>query len=165
MRTRHALWWTLTAMLALALVVTTVFGTWQLIRANQPTPADSAPARQIVLDTAKTSTAKMLTYSPQNVESELNDAVSLTTGAFRTSYSDLIHDVVIPGAKQKRISAVAEVPAVAVESLTARTATLIVFVNQRVTAGSDQPSDTASSVRMRLEQVNGSWLVAEFEPL
>ena len=165
MRARRALWWTMTAMLALAVAATTTFGAWQLIRANQPTPADSALARQVVLDVAKSSTAKLLSYTPQNVDSELSNAAKLTTGAFRDSYTRLTHETVIPGAREKHITAAAEVPAVAVESLTASTATLIVFINQTVTVGSEKATDTASSVRMRLEEVNGSWLIAAFDPL
>jgi len=144
MTIRRILWWTLTVVLALLTVTTTAFGTWQLIRASQPTPADSIQARQTVLDVAKTSTVKLLSYSPDNVESQLTSAATLTTGAFHDSYTRLIEDVVIPGAKEKTITATAVVPAVAVESLTATTATMIVFINQTVTVGSATPEDTAS---------------------
>jgi Mce-associated membrane protein len=87
---------------------------------------------------------KLLSYSPDNVESQLTSAATLTTGAFHDSYTRLIEDVVIPGAKEKTITATAVVPAVAVESLTATTATMIVFINQTVTVGSATPEDTAS---------------------
>lgn len=45
-------------------------------------------------------------HHPQRC-AQLNKAAELTTGTFRDSYADLLHDVVIPGAKEKRISAVA----------------------------------------------------------
>ena len=44
---------------------------------------------------------------------ELHAARDLLTGDFRDSYTSLTNDVVIPGAKQKQISAVATVPAAA----------------------------------------------------
>lgn len=165
MTARRALWWTLAVGLALAMIAVTTFGTWQLIRATRPTPADSAELRQVVLDVAKSSTTKMLSYTPDDVESQLNDAATLTTGAFHESYTKLIHDVVIPGAKQKSITAVATVPALSVESLTASTAVVLVFVNQTVTVGSEAPTDTASSVRARLQKVNSAWLIEAFDPL
>jgi Mce-associated membrane protein len=162
---RRTLWWTLTVVLTLAVLAATTLDAWQLIRASRPTPADSAQARQTVLEVAKTSTAKMLSYTPENVESQLTYAATLATGAFHDSYTQLIKETVIPGANDKKITASASVPAVSVESLTASTATLVVFINQTVTVGSEKPTDMASSVRMRLEDVNGSWLVGAFDPL
>lgn len=50
-------------------------------------------------------------------------------------------------------------PVASVESLTADTATLIVFINQTVTQGSEAPTGTASSVRERLREVDGAWLI------
>ncbi|WP_445169952.1 hypothetical protein ACTXG7_11930 [Mycolicibacterium sp. Dal123E01] len=153
------------------------FGAGQLNRANQPTatatstpppapaPADSTQARQVVMDVAKTSVVKLLSYTPENVDTTLNEAVALTTGEFRDSFTQLIRDVVIPGARQKNITAISTVPAVAVESLTADTAKLIVFIDQTVTTGSAEPELIPSSVRLRLENVNGAWLVATFTPL
>ncbi|GJF17813.1 hypothetical protein NGTWS0302_16740 [Mycolicibacterium cyprinidarum] len=162
MISRRALWWMLVVVLTVAVAGAASFGTWQLVR---PIPADSTQLRQTVIDIAKSSTVKLLSYTPQNVDSLRTDAVAVTTGAFRDSYSDLVNDVVIPGAKEKNITAVAQVPALAVESLTADTAVLIVFVNQTVTVGSEAPTDTASSVRERLRNVDGAWLIEAFDPL
>jgi Mce-associated membrane protein len=107
----------------------------------------------------------MLSYQPDTVEAQLNGSLSLLTGEFRESYDSLIHDVVIPGAREKRITAIAAIPAASVVSLSRDRATLLVFINQTVTVGTAEPSDTASSVRMGMQKIDGKWLVAEFEPV
>jgi hypothetical protein len=55
--------------------------------------------------------------------------MSLLTGQFRDSYTQLINNVVIPGAKEKKITSTAQVAAAAVESLTRDKASMLVFVN------------------------------------
>ena len=73
--------------------------------------------------------------------------------------------MVIPGAREKQISAVASVPAAASVSATATEAVVLVFVNQTVIVGQDAPTDTASSVRVTLEKVGDSWLISKFDPV
>nr|WP_240630772.1 hypothetical protein [Mycolicibacterium sp. GF69] len=126
---------------------------------------NSEAAREQTVQVAKDSTVAMLTYKPDTVEQQLNDARGLLTGEFEKSYTGLINDVVIPGAKQKQISAVASVPAAASVSADANEAVVLVFVNQTVVVGQDAPTDTASSVRVTLEKIDGRWLIAQFDPV
>ena len=114
---------------------------------------------------AKDSTVAMLSYRPDTVEQNLSAARDRMTGAFRDSYASLTHDVVIPGAKQRQISAVATVSAVASVSATATHAVVLVFVNQTTIVGNDPPSSTASSVRVTLEKVQDRWLISQFDPV
>jgi Mce-associated membrane protein len=62
------------------------------------------------------------------------------TGKFRDSYTALINDLVIPGSKEKKITAVATVPAAASVSASQNHAVALVFVNQTIIIGSDAPS-------------------------
>ena len=114
---------------------------------------------------AKDSTVAMLSYQPDTVEQQLNEARNLLTGEFQESYTGLINDVVIPGAKEKQISAVASVPAAASVSADLNEAVVLVFVNQTVVVGQDTPTDTASSVRVTLEKADGRWLISKFDPV
>ncbi|MBI5338253.1 MAG: hypothetical protein HZB45_11290 [Mycolicibacterium rufum] len=114
---------------------------------------------------AKDSTIALLSYTPDKVDQQLGDARNLLTGEFRDSYTSLTNDVVIPGAKQKQISAVATVPAAASVSATPQKAVVLVFVNQTVTVGADAPTDTNSSVRVSLEKVGDRWLISSFDPV
>jgi Mce-associated membrane protein len=117
------------------------------------------------MQVAKDSTVRMLSYSPDTVDQQLNSARDLLTGEFRDSYTGLINDVVIPGAKEKQISAVASVPAAAVVSADQNHAVLLVFVNQTVVVGGGAPTDTASSVRVAMEKHDDHWLISKFDPV
>jgi Mce-associated membrane protein len=146
--------------LALVLGAAAGFLKWQdsSIRTAEAAQAES-------VQVAKDSTVAMLSYAPDTVEQQLNGARDLLTGEFRDSYTSLINDVVIPGAKEKGISAVATVPKAASVSADENHAVVLVFVNQTVTVGTDPPTDTASSVRVTLDKVDDRWLISEFEPV
>jgi Mce-associated membrane protein len=122
-------------------------------------------ARTESMQAARESTIAMLSYKPDTVEKQLGDARNLLTGDFRDQYTSLTNDVVIPGAKQKQISAVATVPATASVSADPNHAVVLVFVNQTVVVGQDAPTDTASSVRVTLDKIGNRWLISKFEPV
>jgi Mce-associated membrane protein len=126
---------------------------------------DSEIARVESMQAAKDSTIALLSYKPDTVEQQLGSARDLLTGDFRDSYTSLTNDVVIPGAKQKQISAVATVPAMASVSADPRHAVVLVFVNQTVVVGQTAPTDTASSVRVALDKVGDRWLISKFDPV
>lgn len=114
---------------------------------------------------AAKSTVAILSYTPDKVEQQLKDARRLLTGEFQDSYTGLTNDVVIPGAKQKQITAVATVPAASVVSAQPNHAVVLLFVNQTVVVGSGTPSSTASSVNVTLDEVDGKWLISAFDPV
>ena len=114
---------------------------------------------------AKDSTVAMLSYQPGSVDKDLGAARDRLTGKFKDSYTQLVHDVVIPGARKDHISAIATVPAAASVSATPNHAVALVFVNQIVTVGNDAPTDTASTVRVTLDKSGGRWLISSFDPV
>ncbi|KRE29193.1 hypothetical protein ASG82_26550 [Mycobacterium sp. Soil538] len=126
---------------------------------------DGQIAAATSVQAARDSTIALLSYTPDKVDQQLGDARNLLTGEFRDSYTSLTNDVVIPGAKEKQIAAVATVPAAATVSATSQKAVVLVFVNQTVTVGQDAPTDTNSSVRVTLEKVGGRWLISSFDPV
>lgn len=148
--------------LALILAIAAGFLKWQdnSVRSSEIARIESVQA-------AKDTTIKMLSYKPDSVEQELNAARDLLTGDFRDQYTSLINDVVIPGAKQKQITAVASVPEAGAASVSAEPnhAVVLVFVNQTVLIGQDAPTDTASSVRVTLDKVGDHWLISKFDPV
>ncbi|MCV7220218.1 hypothetical protein H7I95_04665 [Mycolicibacterium elephantis] len=146
--------------IALVLAMAAGFFKWQ-----HDSIATAETARIESVQTAKDSTIAMLSYKPDTVDQQLNDARDLLTGEFRESYTSLINDVVIPGAKEKQISAVATVPAAASVSADPNHAEVLVFVNQTVVVGQDAPTDTASSVRVGLDKVGDRWLISQFDPV
>ena len=126
---------------------------------------DAATARTESVRAATDSTIALLSYKPDTVEKDLDAARGRLTGTFLSAYTSLTHDVVIPGAKQKQISAVATVPAAASTSATGNHAVVLLFVNQTVIIGQDAPTNTASSVRVTLDKVGGRWLISQFDPV
>ena len=89
----------------------------------------------------------------------------MLTSPFLEEYTKLINDVVIPGARQKKISASAEIPAATSILVTPDHAVALVFVDQTTTIGDDAPTRTASSVRVTLNKVDGRWLLSGFDPV
>ncbi|MFL0278154.1 hypothetical protein [Mycobacterium sp. SMC-19] len=127
------------------------------------TAPDPGPARAEAVRAATESTIAILSYQPDSVQKDLEAARDRLTGAFRDSYTALIHDVVIPGSHEKKISAVATIPAAASISASATGATVLLFVNQSIVIGQGAPTWTASSVVVSLEKVGGRWLISKFE--
>lgn len=114
---------------------------------------------------AKDSTIALLSYQPDTVDKELKAARDRLTGSFKDSYTQLIQDVVIPGAKKQHISAVATVPAAASVSATPKHAVALLYVDQTVVVGNDAPTDTSSIVRVTLDRTGARWLISGFDPI
>ena len=146
--------------LALLLALGAAFLKWQYFSMR-----DADTARIESVQAARDSTIAMLSYRPDTVEQQLGTARDLLTGTFSDSYDALVHDVVIPGAKQRQISAVATVPAVASVSASPNHAVTLVFVNQTVIVGNSAPTATASTVRVTLDKVGNRWLISAFDPV
>jgi Mce-associated membrane protein len=122
-------------------------------------------ARVASLQAARESTSALLSYKHDTVDNDVAGAGERLTGNFKDAYNSLTHDVVIPGAKQKQISVTATVPAAASVSASESHAVVLVFVDQTVTMGNDAPTNTASSVRVTLDKINGRWLISQFDPI
>ena len=114
---------------------------------------------------ASDGTVAMLSYRPDTIDNDLGAARDRLTGALKDSYTSLTHDVVIPGAKQRQISAAATVAAAASVSASPNRAVVLLFVNQTVIVGNDPPTNTASRVRVTLDKVDGRWLISAFDPI
>jgi Mce-associated membrane protein len=146
--------------LALGLAVAAGF-----LKFQESSSTADGTARTESMQAAKDGTTALLSYQPAKVEEQLGAAKALLTGTFRDSYTSLTNDVVIPGAKQKQISAAASVPAAASVSAGPHHAVVLAFVNQRVTIGTGAPTDTASAVRVTLDKIGDRWLISDFQPV
>jgi Mce-associated membrane protein len=122
-------------------------------------------ARTESVAAARDATAAILSYKADSVEQDLGSARDRLTGSFLDSFTDLINKVVIPGAREKKISAAAKVSAAASVSASTKHAVALVFVNQTIVIGGGAPSGSASSVRVTLDKVDDRWLVSGFDPV
>ena len=126
---------------------------------------ESRAAAEQSIRAASDSTIAILSYKPETVDQELKAAADRLAEPFRQQYSQLVNDVVAPGAKQQHISAVATVPAAASVWATGKQAVVLVFVDQTTTIGTDAPTQSTSSVRVSLAKVDGRWLITQFDPV
>jgi Mce-associated membrane protein len=129
------------------------------------TARESRAAAEQSIRTASDSTIAILSYKPETVDQELKAAADRLAEPFRQQYTQLVNDVVAPGAKQQHISAVATVPAAASVSATGKHAVVLVFVDQTTIIGTDAPTQSTSSVRVTLDKVDGRWLISQFDPV
>lgn len=157
---RKVLVFTVLPLVAMATVGFAAFFKYQagVAHASQASSVDAVQA-------ASEGTVALLSYHADSVEKDLSAAGDRLTGSFREDYDKLTKEVVIPGAHEKGISAVASVPAAATVSATSDHAVVLVFVDQNITVGSDPPTGTSSSVRVTLDKVGGHWMISGFEPV
>jgi Mce-associated membrane protein len=146
--------------LVLVLAAAAGFFKWQYSSAHE-----AQIARIESVAAAKDSTIALLSYKSDTVDKDLEAAKNRMTGAFKESYSQLINDVVIPGAKREHISTTATVPAAASVSATPNHAVTLLFVNQTAVVDKSPPTDTTSSVRVTLDKIAGRWLISGFDPV
>lgn len=124
-----------------------------------------ALARSESVRAASDDTVALLSYHADSADKELGAARDQLTGDFKDAYTALIHEVVIPGAKEKHISSVAKVTAASSVSASSDHAVALLFVNQTVTIGDGAPTDTQPVIKVTLDKVNGRWLVSRFDPV
>lgn len=114
---------------------------------------------------ARDAATAMLAYAPETAEKDLMAARDRLTGSFLDSYTELVKNIVIPGAKEKKVSSVVEVPAAGSVTATSDHAVVLLFIDQATTVGKEKPTNTTSSVRVTLDRVGQRWLVSNFEPI
>jgi Mce-associated membrane protein len=129
------------------------------------TARESRAAAEQSIRAASDSTIAILSYKPETVDRDLKAAADRLAEPFRQQYTQLVNDVVAPGAKQQHITAVATVPAAASVLATGKHAVVLVFVDQTTTIGDDAPTQSTSSVRVSLEKIDGRWLISQFDPV
>ncbi|WP_231985662.1 MULTISPECIES: hypothetical protein [unclassified Mycobacterium] len=146
--------------LALLLALAAGYFKWAVGSAD-----DLARARAESVRVASEDAVALLSYKAESVDKDLAAARERLTGDFKDAYTELTRQVVIPGAKEKHITAAAKVNAAAPVSATANHAVVLLYVNQTVTIGEGAPTDTQPVIRVALENVNGRWLVSHFDPV
>jgi Mce-associated membrane protein len=165
---RRVAWWALVISLGVIAVAATSVGYWQFMVKSREVPvvADEASRRQAIMDVARASTVKILSYNVDTVVQDTQAAAEVTTGDFLTYYKQFTSEVVVPTAQQKRVSTTAAVVQVGVISLTEANASVLVYINQNTTSTENpQGAFAASAVRLGMTLVNGRWLIERFDPV
>ena len=160
LRTKRVLVFGVLPALSLILAVGSGYLKWQVDSARDAQSAEVQSVRA-----ATENTIAILSYRPDDADKELTAARDRLAEPFKDQYTKLITDVVIPGARQKQISAIATVPAAAPLSTTADHAVVLVFIDQSIVIGTDAPTTTSSTVRVTLDKDGDRWLISQFEPV
>jgi Mce-associated membrane protein len=107
----------------------------------------------------------LLSYSYDSLDRDFAKAKSHLTGDFLAYYSKFSEEIAA-GAQQGQLTTTAKVIRAAVSDLHPDSALVVVFVDQ-TTASKQKPEPvrTDSSVQVTLKKVNGSWLIAKFDPV
>lgn len=123
-----------------------------------------AAARRAIQAASDGATAA-LSYSYEHLNRDFNNAKSHLTGDFLTYYSKFADEAVAPMAQKGQLTASAKVIRAAVSELHPNSAVVLVFVDQTTASvHKKDPEKTQSSILVTLTKVNGSWLIAKFDP-
>jgi Mce-associated membrane protein len=124
-----------------------------------------AAARGAIL-AASDGAAAVLSYSYDHLNRDFDNARSRITGDFLAYYNKFADDAIAPTAQQGQLTATAKVIRAAVSELHPDSAVVLVFVDQTTASVKKKdPEKTQSAVVVTLRKVNGSWLIAKFDPV
>ena len=125
---------------------------------------DDAAAHRAI-QAASDGAVTLLSYSYDNLDRDFAKAKSHLTGDFLAYYRKFSEQIAA-GAQQGQLTTTAKVIRAAVSDLHPDSAVVLVFVDQ-TTASKQKPEPVKanSSVLVTLTKVNGSWLIANFDPV
>jgi Mce-associated membrane protein len=131
-------------------------------RPNQQTNDMAAHA---AIKAASDGTVALLSYSPETLDNDVAAGKSHLTGELLKYFTGFSQYFVAPAVRQQRVKASASVLRVAVADMHPNSAVVLLFVHQ-TTSSKDKPDPVLSTnnVRVTLTKVDGSWLIAKFEP-
>jgi Mce-associated membrane protein len=153
-------------LLAAALIASAGVATWLYINEYRPDQQTDAGAAKVALEAANTGTVALLSYSPESLDKDFAAAKSHLTGDFLSYYTQFTEQIVTPAAQQKSVKTTASVVRSAVSELHPDSAVVLVFINQNTTS-KENPDGAfaASSVKVGLKKIDGSWLISSFDPV
>jgi Mce-associated membrane protein len=126
---------------------------------------DDATAHRAV-QAASDGAVAVLSYSYDHLNRDFGNAKSHLTGGFLTYYNKFTDDIVAPTAQQGQLTTTAKVIRSAVSELHPDSAVVLVFVDQTTASlQKKDPEKTQSAILVTLTKVNGSWLIAKFDPV
>jgi Mce-associated membrane protein len=126
---------------------------------------DDAAAHR-ALQAASDGAAAVLSYSYDHLNRDFDNAKSHLTGDFLAYYNKFADDVVAPTAQEGQLTASAKVIRAAISDLHPDSAVVLVFVDQTTASPKKKdPEKTQSAILVTLTKVNGSWLIAKFNPV
>lgn len=158
--------WLVSIAIAVLLLASAGLASWAYLTQFRPDQETNAAVAAQTIQAASDGTLALLSYAPDTLDKDFANAKTHLTGDFLSYYTQFTRDIVTPAAKQKAVKTSAAVVHAAVSELNPGSATVLVFLNQTTTSKANPDgSFTASSVKVGLTKVNGSWLISAFDPV
>ncbi len=128
----------------------------QVQHEQQRTAEFSAAARQSVVT--------MMTIDPAKAPQNMKDVIANSTGKFKSALEAGEADELVKGAQQSKVSTKADVQSVAIESMTEKSAVVLVAATTEGTAPDNTKLPPASwRISLTLVRENGQLKTSEFE--
>jgi Mce-associated membrane protein len=152
--------------LAVLLLGSAGLASWLYLNQFRPDRETSKAVADETVKAATTGAVALLSYAPETMDKDFANAKSHLTGDFLSYYTQFTHDIVTPAVQQKAVKTSATIVQSAVSELKPGSAVVLVFLNQTTTSKENpNGSFTASSVKVGLTDVNGTWLISAFDPV
>jgi Mce-associated membrane protein len=154
------------ALLGVLLVVSAAFASFIYFTQYRPDQQTNEQVAADVVKAASDGTVALLSYTPDSLDKDFENAKSQLTGEFLNYYTKFTTDIVTPAAKQKNVKTSAQIARAAVSDLQPDSAEVLVFINQNTTSKENPDGAfTASSVKVGLTNLDGKWLISSFDPV
>jgi Mce-associated membrane protein len=152
--------------LAVLLLGSAGLASWLYLNQLRPDRETSKAVADETIKAATTGAVALLSYAPETMDKDFANAKSHLTGDFLSYYSQFTHDIVTPAVQQKAVKTSATIVQSAVSELKPGSAVVLVFLNQTTTSKENpNGSFTASSLKVGLTGVDGTWLISSFDPV
>ncbi|OBA64904.1 hypothetical protein A5647_26010 [Mycobacterium sp. 1100029.7] len=165
--------WTRRALARWRLIIATTFvvacvaaaaGSYFVVYRPDQRVGDATAHRAVQV--ASDGAAAVLSYSYDHLDHDFTTAKSYLTGDFLAYYSKFTNEIVGPTAQQGQLTTAGKVIRAAVSDLHPDSAVVLVFVDQTTTSvKKKEPEKAQSAVLITLTKVDGSWLIAKFDPV
>jgi Mce-associated membrane protein len=132
----------------------------------RPDRQTSSAAAEEVIRAASSGAVALLSYSPDSLSRDVDNAKSRLTVDFQAYYEQFTERILAPTAQGAQVTTTARVVRAAVAELHPNSAVVLVFISQK-TASREKPEPVknSSAVRVALTKANGSWLIGRFDSL
>ena len=108
----------------------------------------------------------LLSYSPDTLTRDFNNAKSRLTDNYLAYYQQFADQIVGPSAQRGQVTTTASVVRAAVSDMQPDLAVVLVFIKQKTSSkDKPQPVVTSSSLKITMKKVKNSWLIDKFESL
>jgi Mce-associated membrane protein len=151
-------------LLTVLLLSATGFAAGYFYVVYRPDVQTDGAARHQVIQAASDGAVALLSYSPDTLTRDLNNAKSRVTDGYLPYYQQFAEKVVGISAQRGLVTTTAVVIKAAVAQMHPDSAVVLAFLRLK-TMSKDKPEPvvTSSSLKVTLKRVNGSWLIDNLE--